>query len=128
MLKWLVNISGLFLILFTIFWFWASKLSKKTTVEDDIDIIVDNSIYKPSAIKIPKGKVVKLRFLRKDPSPCAEWVIFPKLNIAQKLPLNKPLTLKISIDDPGEYEFSCQMNMYRGKLIVGSSAKAEAAS
>lgn len=116
--KWLINGIGIVLIIFTILWFWVLKIRKKKVFEDSGEVIVANSVYTPSTIKIPKGKKIKLRFIRKDPSPCAEWVLFPKLKIAHPLPINKPYTLEIIVDEPGEYEFTCQMGMYRGKLIV----------
>jgi len=118
----IVNITGLVLILFVIWWFWLAKFfiarRTKTVASDTIDIIVDNGVYNPAIVKIKAGEKIQLRFFRKDPAPCAEWVIFESLNISDQLPINKPHNISLKIDTPGEYPFTCQMNMYRGRLIV----------
>jgi len=60
---------------------------------------------------------VVLRFLRKDPSPCAAKVIFADLGISADLPIGEERELRLE-PPPGEYEFTCEMNMYRGSLLV----------
>ena len=65
---------------------------------------------------------ITLRFIREDASPCAESVIFDSLKISKHLPLNEPTDLIIMVNTPGEHEFTCQMGMYRGKLIVTTGA------
>jgi plastocyanin domain-containing protein len=115
-----VNIIGIFLILFIILWFWIIKPKsvKKISASESIDVVVENGVYNPALIKIKSGEKIKLRFIRKDPSPCAEWVVFQKLDQSFELPVNKPHIIELKIDQPGTYEFTCQMNMYRGKLVV----------
>jgi plastocyanin domain-containing protein len=83
-----------------------------------IEIIVDNGVYTPARIEVPAGRPVTLCFLRKDPSPCAEKVLFDALGVSAELPLGKPVMMTVTPDKPGEYEFTCQMGMYRGKLVV----------
>ena len=34
------------------------------------------------------------------------------------LPLNEPVAVEIAPEKPGEYECTCGMNVYRGKLSV----------
>ena len=75
-------------------------------------------MYTPARIEVPAGRPVTLRFLRKDPSPCAEQVLFDDLRISRELPLNKKLDITLTPTSPGEYEFTCQMRMYRGTLVV----------
>lgn len=117
----LINLLGLILIAFIISWFWlANRKTEKSAAitHGTIDILVDNGVYTPAIIKIKRGEKFNLRFIRKDPTPCSEWVIFQKLDISQQLPLKKPYTIELIVNNPGEYEFTCQMGMYRGKLLV----------
>jgi len=116
-LAWL-NSAGIILIALIIYWFWFSKPKSVKTTAREIDIVVNNGVYSPSRIEINAGDTVLLNFLRKDPSPCAEKVIFSDLNISEDLPINKNKAVKIKAPQPGEYEFTCQMQMYRGTLIV----------
>ena len=50
------------------------------------------------------------------PSARAEKVLFDALGVGAELPLGKPVT--VTPDKPGEYEFTCQMQMYRGRLVM----------
>jgi len=74
--------------------------------------------FTPARIEVKAGMPVTLRFLRKDPSPCAEKVLFDDLGVAVDLSIGKPTDVTITPDKPGEYEFTCQMRMYRGVLVV----------
>lgn len=116
----LVNLIGVLLIIFIIIWFWLVKPKTKiiTNGKNIIDIVVADGVYKPTLITAKAGQKLTLRFIREDASPCAEVVVFPKLDINAELPLHHPYLLHLQIDQAGEYEFTCQMGMYRGKLIV----------
>jgi plastocyanin domain-containing protein len=83
-----------------------------------VEVLVDNGVYTPARIEAAAGKPVTLRFLRKDPSPCAEKVLFDDRGASAELPLNKPVTATLTPAKPGEYEFTCQMRMYRGTPVV----------
>lgn len=113
-----INITGLLLIILIVYWFWLSKPKSLKTSGHTITVLVKDGVYSPARIEIEAGKPVKLNFLREDPSPCAEKVIFTSLNISEDLPINKEKMIEIEIKQPGEYEFTCQMQMYRGSLIV----------
>lgn len=114
----IINLAGLTLIGFIVWWFWLSKPKARQANSDTIDILVENGTYSPSRIEIPVGQKTTLRFLRKDVSHCAEKVIFDRLNISTDLPLNKPIDIDITLPAAGEYSFSCQMKMYTGSLIA----------
>ncbi len=114
----LIDLSALALIGFIIWWFWLYK-DKATNLDDsEATLIVDQGVYQPSSLKISAGKPIQLTFIRKDASPCAEMVIFPELEISQALSLDKPVKITLPALAKGEYEFHCQMKMYRGKLFV----------
>ena len=113
-----VNLAGLALIGLIAWWFWLSQPKAQQVTEDAIDILVDNGTYSPSVIEIRPGRKVRLRFLRKDASPCAEKVIFDSLGISADLLLDEVKELEVEVAEPGEYPFTCQMQMYRGTLIV----------
>ncbi len=114
-----INFLGLALIVFIFWWFWISKNSSPSQVlVDTVEIVVDGGVYEPDIIRARAGKQITLRFFRKDSSPCAEKVIFPDLEVNADLPLGRYQELKIIPTEKGEFEFTCQMSMYRGKLIV----------
>jgi len=114
-----VNLAGIATIGLIVWWFWLSKpRARRARGGVAIDIVVDNGVYTPARIEALRGRPVTLRFLRRDPSPCAERVIFDDFATGRDLPLGEPVELTLTPDRPGEYEFTCQMKMYRGMLVV----------
>ena len=118
-LKIVVALGGLGLIGAELWWFMFSKTkSQKASVKQDIqevDIIVDGG-YTPDRIEVTAGEPVRLNFFRKDPSSCLEQVLLPDFNKALDLALNQTTSVEIVPEKPGEYTFTCGMNMYRGVI------------
>ena len=116
---WLVDFAGLALIGLIVWWFWLYRpQAARAAGSQPIEIVVADGVYTPARIEVPAGKPVTLRFLRKDPSPCAEKALFDSLGISADLPVGKPLDVTVTPPQPGEYEFTCQMRMYRGMLVA----------
>lgn len=114
--KIIVILAGLAGIIFT-YWFFLMKKENIVEASDEIDITVEGG-YSPEVISVPKGKTTKLNFLRKDPSDCLEEVVLSDFKIRRRLPLNQKVTIEITPKKSGEFNFSCGMNMFHGKLIV----------
>ena len=114
----IVNLTGFILIALIIWWFIILKPKAAQIKGDTIDIKVHDGIYDPPVIKAKKGQTLHLRFLREDKTACSEVVVFDQLNLSAKLPIGKPYVLTFTVKSAGEYNFTCQMGMYRGKLIV----------
>ena len=49
---------------------------------------------------------------------CAEKVVFGDLGISADLPPDKPHDVTLPSLQPGVYEFTCLMGMYRGKIVA----------
>lgn len=115
----IINVSVLLLIVLVVYWFWLSK-PKSNAIEATnlIEIKIKDGVYQPAQITAKLGQPLTLRFIRTDPTPCTEVVIFNKLNISQPLQLNAPTNVLIPTTRMGEFEFTCQMGMYRGKVII----------
>ncbi|MDH5436548.1 MAG: cupredoxin domain-containing protein [Gammaproteobacteria bacterium] len=116
-----INLVALAIIGFIIWWFWLSKAKTIRAASNVMEIVVENGVYTPARIEIPINTPVILRFVRKDSGPCAEKVIFHELDINETLPLNKPRDIMINVDKAGEYTFTCEMQMYRGALVVNNN-------
>ena len=113
-----VNLLGLAAIALIVWWFILAKPKATRIQGDTIDIKVHDGIYDPSVIKAKKGQTLHLRFLREDETPCSAVVLFDQLNLSAELPIGKPHELTLNVDKAGEYEFTCQMGMYRGTLVI----------
>ena len=114
----IVNIAGLLLIGLIIWWFWLYKPREVSVSEGAITVTVEDGTYQPSRIKLSAGQPATIRFIRKDASPCAGTVLFSDFGISEELPLNQFKTIALPAMEKGEYAFSCQMQMYRGSLLV----------
>jgi plastocyanin domain-containing protein len=116
-LKAAVTTGGLGLIGLELWWFLFSQpKSRKATTQrgiQEVTVTVDGG-YEPSQIVVQVGQPVRLNFYRKDPSSCLEEVLFPDFHIAKELPLNQTTAIDFTANEPGQYEFTCGMNMFRG--------------
>ncbi len=74
--------------------------------------------YTPDVIVVQHGKPVRLNFRREETAACSEMVIFNDFGKSAQLPTGATVPVEFLPDKPGEYEFTCQMGMFRGKLIV----------
>ena len=74
--------------------------------------------YTPDVIVVKHGRPVRLNFRREESSACSEMVVFGDFGKSAKLPTGETVTIELLPEKPGEYEFTCQMGMLRGKLVV----------
>lgn len=112
-----VTLGGLGLIGLELWWFLFSKPKFRKAMTQagiqEVTVTVDGG-YEPSQIVVQAGQPVRLNFDRKDPNSCLEEVRFPDFRIAKKLPLHQITAIEFTPDAPGNYEFTCGMNMFRG--------------
>ncbi len=74
--------------------------------------------YAPDTIIVRAGKPVRLSFRREESSPCSEMVVFGDFGKSAKLPEGDLVPVEFLPRDPGTYEFTCQMGMIRGRVVV----------
>jgi len=118
----IINAVGLALIVGIIwyFWLWKREAVAATTGTGGLQVI-DVTVkggYQPALITVKMGRPVRLNFTRREASTCGEEVVLPDFGKRAHLPQNETVPIEITPPETGEYEFTCGMNMYRGKLIV----------
>lgn len=74
--------------------------------------------YEPEIIVVKAGQPVRLNFTRRESSRCGDEVVLPDFDKRAQLPENKTVGVLLMPATPGEFEFTCDMNMMRGKLVV----------
>ncbi len=119
--KIIVDILGFILIGLVAWYFWFSKKEGKAArVAGGVQeaIITVKGGYTPDVIIVKAGRPVRLVFERLEASPCSERVVFKDFNISRLLPEGERVTVEFTPERAGEYEFTCQMGMYRGRLVV----------
>lgn len=116
-----VLIGGILLIGFVIWYFFAPR--KGTTVDvghsgvQEISIMVKGG-YSPDVVIVKPGIPVRLNFYRDETAACSEQVVFSDFGIVRDLPAFQHTTIEFTAEKPGEYTFTCGMNMMRGKLVA----------
>ncbi|MBH8577812.1 cupredoxin domain-containing protein [Nostocaceae cyanobacterium CENA369] len=111
-----VAIAGLGLIGLELWWFLLSKSQAHEGIQE-LTITVDSG-YQPARVVVKAGQPVRLNFLRRDPNNCLEKVLLPDFQIASDLALNRVTSVEFTPLQPGEYQFTCGMNMFRGVVEV----------
>lgn len=118
----LVTLLGFALIVFIVWFFWLKK-SKGTRASitssghQEAMILVKGG-YTPDVVVVQRGKPVRLNFRREETASCSDMVLLPYFDKSAQLPTGETVAVEFLPSEPGEYEFACQMGMFRGKLIV----------
>lgn len=116
-----INLLGLLSIAAIAWWFWLQPRRQRAEAvsgASQLRIRVKDGVYEPDRIRLPAGEPATLHFRRDNPTPCAEWVLFPDLEVSAQLVVNRDTAVDIPAVEPGEYPFTCRMQMYRGTLVV----------
>ena len=118
----IVTVLGFALIAFIVWFFWLKKTkgtraSLTSSGHQEAMILVKGG-YTPDVVIVAHGKPVRLNFRREESASCSEMVLLPDFDRSAKLPTGETVAVEFVPNDPGEYEFACQMGMFRGKLIV----------
>ena len=117
-----VLFGGLVLIAGIAWFFWgprkSGQLAALTTSGYQEAMILVKGGYTPDVIVVQHGKPVRFNFRREETAACSEMVIFNDFGKSAHLPTGETVPVEFLPEQPGEYEFTCQMGMLRGKLIV----------
>ena len=117
----IVTVIGLGLCAFIVWFFWMKQgkgtRAAKAGGRQEAMITVKGG-YSPDTIVVEHGRPVRLNFRREETAACSEMVLFPDFQKSARLPTGETVAIEFTPQKPGEYEFTCQMGMLRGKLIV----------
>ncbi len=116
-----VVVGALALIAFVLWYFFGPKEATTAGVNEggvqEIQVTVKGG-YSPDVIAVKQGVPVRLTFYRDETASCSEQVVFGDFGITRDLPAFKTTPIEFTPDEPGEFTFTCGMNMMRGKLVV----------
>jgi plastocyanin domain-containing protein len=102
------------------FWFKRSEGVRATTVSDGYQeqMILVKGGYTPDTIRVAAGRPVRLLFRREETAACSEQVILPDFGKSAPLPTGTVVPIEFMPGEPGVHEFTCQMGMLRGRILV----------
>ncbi len=118
----LVIIGSLALIVGIAWFFWGPRRggyrAPVTSGGYQEAMVLVKGGYTPDVIVVEHGKPVRLNFQREETAACSEMVVLADFGKSAKLPEGEIVPIEFLPERPGEYEFTCQMGMLRGKLVV----------
>lgn len=116
-----VNLVGLAIIVWIAWYFWFSRGDRSAAeLTDGVQsaLVVVRGGYTPDTIVVSRGRPVRLLFRREESALCSERVVLPAFDRSALLPEGEEVAVEFVPQDPGEYPFSCQMGMLRGRIVV----------
>lgn len=118
----LVTVGGLALAGFVLWYFFFSARQTASAVSSsggvqEVAITVKGG-YSPDVVVVKQGRPVRLDFYRDETASCSEQVVFGDFGIARDLPAYRSTAVEFTPQKPGEFTWTCGMNMLRGKLVV----------
>jgi plastocyanin domain-containing protein len=102
------------------FWFKRAPGVRVPTVSDgfqEVMILVKGG-YTPDTIRVTAGRPVRLLFRREETVACSEQVVLPDFDRSAALPTGAVVPVEFLPAEPGEHQFTCQMGMLRGRIVV----------
>ena len=117
-----VDVAGFALIAFIVWFFWLVKAkgvhAAPTSGGYQEQLVLVKGGYTPDVIVVEAGKPVRLNFVRQESASCSEMVLLPAFGKSAKLPEGATVLVEFLPKERGEFEFTCQMGMFRGKIVV----------
>lgn len=118
----IVDLIGFGLIGAIVWFFWLVKSkgvkASVTTAGYQEQMVLVKGGYTPDHIVVERGTPVRLNFVRQESDPCSEMVLLSAFNKSAHLPEGQVVPIEFLPTEPGEFEFACQMGMFRGTVIV----------
>lgn len=74
--------------------------------------------YRPQVVHARVGEPLRIVFRREETATCSEHVVFPSLGKSAMLPPYQDVTIDIVPERTGVHEFTCQLGMLRGRLVI----------
>jgi plastocyanin domain-containing protein len=79
--------------------------------------------FEPDTIFARANTPLRIVFRREETAACSERVVFPELGRSATLPPFEDVSLELHPERAGEYEFTCQLGVLRGRLMVSGDVE-----
>jgi plastocyanin domain-containing protein len=83
-----------------------------------INLKVSGGEYQPASFNVQAGKPVRLNVTRDEKPTCGDVLTIPSQNISKPIPVNQVTAIEFTPQQAGDLEFTCGMNMMKGKIVV----------
>jgi plastocyanin domain-containing protein len=118
-----VTIAGLLLMMGVAWFFFGPRPQAAAQLvggKQRLRVVVKGG-YSPDTLVVKRGRPVRILFDRQESASCSDTVVFGDFGISQPLPAFTTTPVEFTPKKAGTYEFTCGMNMLRGRLVVEDS-------
>ena len=122
--EWVVAVAGVSLTVVVWALFAVRRRGAAMPAPGQVRRVRIDGDYQPAELHVRAGEPARLIFRREETAPCSERVVFPDYGISVMLPPFEDVAVDLPASDPGEHEFTCQMAMLHGRMIVDREAVA----
>ena len=117
-----VTVLGLLFLAGITWFFWGPRSGGvraplTAAGNQELTILVKGG-YTPDVVEVDADLPVRLTFRREESAVCTEKVLFPDFDRAVALPQGELVTVEFTPRMRGEFPFTCEMGMVRGRLVV----------
>lgn len=74
--------------------------------------------YNPEVVTLKQGVPATITFTRTSDQGCLDVVHSKDFDFETELPLDEAKTVTVNTDQAGEFNFSCGMDMFFGKVVI----------
>lgn len=74
--------------------------------------------FHPDLIEARAGGRLRIVFCREETAPCSEQVVIPSLGKSVTLPPFEEVAVELGPLPAGDYPFSCEFGILRGRIVV----------
>ena len=74
--------------------------------------------FQPNTLFGRGGEPVRIVFRREETSASSERVVFPAFGKSATLPAFEDVTVELFPQEPGDYQFTCQLGLLKGRLHI----------
>jgi plastocyanin domain-containing protein len=116
-----VTIAGLLLMVAVAWFFFGERektVARVTEAGTQVLHVTVKGGYSPDTLVVKRGRPVRIEFDRQETSSCSDTVVFGNFGISRPLPAFRTTAVQFTPEKAGTFEFTCGMNMLRGRLIV----------
>ena len=94
------------------------SVSRKRAPQRLVPRIRVRGSFQPDVLTLAAGEPIQIDFCREETAGCSERVVFPEFGRSATLLPFKDVRIELPAAPPGEYEFTCQFGLLRGRLLV----------
>lgn len=91
---------------------------RNTPASSDVKITVTDEGFRPAIVVLRRGAQTRITFVRQTENTCATAVVVQELGIDLNLPLNEPVSVEVTPQSAGQYNYGCGTGPFNGTIMV----------